>query len=174
MWWKKRKENDEKSADQETTREKRPLTREENVENLEEMTNEAPDLARKIFEASGQNPEDYTPLIRECMAAMIFGMLGAMSMERLGYHDGRWTIGEMTILAMTFFGMSPEESAGLSGYLFSNSSTKRNPDFNVNINRLIHYGIELYFLLDQPERLAEAVQTILQACYKDFCTGGEN
>lgn len=174
MWWKNRKENNEKSADQEAAWEKRPMTREEIEKNLEEMTEEAPGLARKIFEASGQEPKDYTPLIRECMAAMIFGMLGAMSMVRLGYHEGRWTIGEMTILSMVFFGMSPDESAGLSGYLFSNSSTKRNPDFNVNINTLIHYGIELYFLLDQPKRLAEAVQTILQACYKDFGTGEGN
>ena len=44
---------------------------------------------------------------------------------------------------------------------------------NVNIHQLIHYGLDLYYLLDQPDRLEKAVQAILQACYKAFGTGEE-
>ena len=174
MWRKKRKKPESAMTEDERYEQMLRMPAEEKAEVIRRMTRPSLDNAKKMITASGQEPKDYTPLIRECMAAMIFGMLGAMSMVRLGYHEGRWTIGEMTTLSMVFFGMSPDESAGLSGYLFSNSSTKRNPDFNVNINTLIHYGIELYFLLDQPKRLTEAVQTILQACCKDFGTGEGN
>ena len=56
----------------------------------------------------------------------------------------------------------------------SYTSKQQNPDLNESINQLIHYGIDLYYLLDQPERLEKAVQAILQACYKAFGTSEEN
>ena len=81
---------------------------------------------------------------------------------------------EMALIAVALFGMDPEQGAHMSNYLFENSSKQQNPDLNENINQLIHYGIDLYYLLDQPERLEKAIQAILQACYKAFGTGEEN
>lgn len=150
------------------------LTKEETTEIAAMMSEMAPKAAQKMIAASGENPREYSPLTRECMAALIYGMLGAMSAEKLGYHEWRWTGMEMSLIAVAFLGMEPEPGAQLSNYLFENSSKRQNPDLNENINQLIHYGIDLYYLLDQPERLEKAVQAILQACYRAFGTGAEN
>ena len=149
-------------------------TKEETTEIAAKMSEMAPKAAQKMVAASGQDPRNYSPLTRECMAALIYGMLGAFSTEKLGYHEWRWTGMEMALIAVALLGMEPEEGAQLSNFLFENSSKKQNPDLNENINQLIHYGIDLYYLLDQPERLEKAVQAILQACYRAFGTDEEN
>ena len=149
-------------------------TKEETTEIAAKMSEMAPKAAQKMVAASGQDPRNYSPLTRECMAALIYGMLGAFSTEKLGYHEWRWTGMEMALIAVALLEMEPEQGAQLSNFLFENSSKKQNPDLNENINQLIHYGIDLYYLLDQPERLEKAVQAILQACYRAFGTGEEN
>ncbi len=149
-------------------------TKEETTEIAARMSEIAPKAAQKMVAASGQNPRNYSALTRECMAALIYGMLGAISTENLGYHEWRWTGMEMALIAVALFGMEPEQGALLSNHLFENSSKQQNPDLNESINQLIHYGIDLYYLLDQPERLEKAVQAILQACYKAFGTSEEN
>lgn len=149
-------------------------SKEKTTEIARRMSEMAPKAAQKMVEASGQAPQKYSPLTRECMAALIYGVLGAISTENLGYHEWRWTGMEMALIAVALFGMDPEQGAHMSNYLFENSSKQQNPDLNENINQLIHYGIDLYYLLDQPERLEKAIQAILQACYKAFGTGEKN
>ena len=153
--------------------EKKPMTQEEVIEISKRMSEEAPKAAQKMIAASGQDPLEYSPLTRECMAALIYGMLGAASMEALGYHEWRWTGMEISIISITLLGVPVEQGVPLSQYLYENSSKQRNPDLNVNIHQLIHYGLDSYYLLDQPDRLEKAVQAILQACYKAFGTGEE-
>lgn len=66
------------------------------------------------------------------------------------------------------FEMGPEQSIQLTEYIFENSSKAINPDLNRNIHLLVHYGIDLYFLLDQPKRLSEIMHGIIHSCYEDF------
>ena len=71
----------------------RKIPVEEKERILGRITKEAIENAHKMIAASGQNPEKYSPVLRECMAALIYGMLIAMSMENVGYYEWRWTEG---------------------------------------------------------------------------------
>lgn len=99
----------------------RERTKEETTEIAAKMSEIAPKAAQKIVAASGQDPRNYSALTRECMAALIYGMLGAISTENLGYHEWRWTGMEMALIAVALFGMEPEQGALLSNHLFENS-----------------------------------------------------
>ena len=96
---------------------KEPMTQEEVIEISKRMSKEAPKAAQKMIAASGQDPLEYSPLTRECMAALIYGMLGAASMEALGYHEWRWTGMEISIISITLLGVPVEQGVPLSQYL---------------------------------------------------------
>lgn len=151
----------------------RKISVEEKERILGRITKEAIENAHKMIAASGQNPEKYSPVIRECMAALIYGMLIAMSMENVGYYEWRWTEGVMAAIANSFYAMGKEESAALATYLYQ-SSDENSPEYNVNICQLVHIGIDAFYCLDQPEFLANGMQKVLDACHEDFGTGEEN
>ena len=67
--------------------EKKPMTQEEVIEISKRMSEEAPKAAQKMIAASGQDPLDYSPLTRECMAALIYGMLGAASNQHYFHYS---------------------------------------------------------------------------------------
>ena len=45
---------------------------------------------------------------------------------------------------------------------------------NPEIYKLIHYGADAYFCLNQPERLAKGIQSMIKQCNELFGTGEEN
>ena len=102
---------------------------------------------------------------------MIFGLLGAISVDEFKCHDTYWTTTEMSFIAHLLLDTSPEESVKLAKYLLNNCNEKDNPDLNPDVWQLIHYGIDLYYIVDQPERLKKAAHAILQACYKSYGMG---
>lgn len=166
-------ENAKDMTDAERYAKMRQLPVEEKEEVLRYITREALENAPKMIAASGQKPEEYSPVTRECMAAMIYGMLIAMSIENLGYYEWRWTECMMAVVANAFFTMEEEQSAALAAYLFK-SSNEKNQEYNVNIHQLVHIGIDAFYCLDRPEFLANGIREVLDACYEDFGTGEEN
>mgnify|MGYP002517171542 CR=1 FL=1 len=167
------RENAKALTDAEHYAKMRQIPVEEKEEILRHITREALENAPKMIVASGQKPEKYSPITRECMAAMIYGMLIAMSIENLGYYEWRWTECMMAMVANTFFAMEEEQSAALATYLYQGSD-KNSPEYNVNIFQLVHIGIDAFYCLDQPEFLANGMRKVLDACYEDFGTGEEN
>lgn len=80
-------------------------------------------------------------------------MLGAISVDEFKCHDTYWTTTEMSFIAHLLLDTNPEESVKLAKYLLNNCNEKDNPDLNPDVWQLIHYGIDLYYIVDQPERL---------------------
>lgn len=160
--------------DEQRIAEKRKMSPEEKEKTIGLITRDGVEKAKIMIAASGEDFSRCPTAIQLCMGALIFGMLSAMSIYELGYGEWGWVKFEMAVIAGSLLGAGPEGGTEMAEYLFENSTRKQNPDVNKNIHLLIHYGIDLYFFFDQPKRLTEAVQTILQACYKDFCTGEGN
>lgn len=63
------------------------MTEEEKKKVIFRMSKESFETAKKLIAASGKKPLEYSPVTRECMAAMIYGTLFATSVEELGYFD---------------------------------------------------------------------------------------
>ena len=143
--------------DEERYFQKRNMPIEKKKKTIARITKEAIPASYKMVEASGVNVTGCPGVIRTCLGAMVYGMLCAMSIEELGYNEWRWTKSVMTGVANMVFAMDAEESVGLAEYLFQNSNREMNPELNKNVHLLIHYGIDLFYLLDQPERLTESV-----------------
>ena len=163
------KENPQTSED---PREKLKDLKEEDMKEIyTRMSHRAPVAAKKLIDAIGQKPENYSQVTWECVAALIFGMLGAISVDEFKCHDTYWTTTEMSFIAHLLLDTPPEESVKLAKYLLNNCNEKDNPDLNPDVWQLIHYGIDLYYIVDQPERLKKAAHAILQACYKSYGMG---
>ncbi len=166
-------ETEQDRQDEERYERKRNMSMEEKKEVYSRIPQEALENARKMVAASGQKPSEYNPVTRESMAAMIYGMLSAMSIEELGDCDLIVINGMMGAIANVVLEMEAEQSIDLTEYLYK-SASKKNPECNININALIHIGIDAFFCLDRPEFLANGMRTVLNACYEDFGTGEEN
>ena len=63
--------------------EKRRMTEEEKKKVIFRMSKESFETAKKLIAASGKKPLEYSPVTRECMAAMIYGTLFATSLRNL-------------------------------------------------------------------------------------------
>ena len=144
---------------------------EEKAEILRRMIKPSLENACKIIEASGQKPEDYTPPTRKWVAAMIYGMLLAMSAENIGYCEPRWTNVMFATIANKYLLLGKMESVDYMSEL-TEQFDKQNPKYDVNIAQLVHKGIDAYFCLDRPEYLAKGVRQILQA-YSEALGRGE-
>ena len=165
-------ETEQDRQDEERYERKRNMSMEEKKEVYSRIPKEALENARKMVAASGQKPSEYTPVTRECMAAMIYGMLSAMSIEELGYCDLVVRNGMMAAIANVVLEMEAEQSFGLTERLHK-SASKKDPECNINMNQLIHIGIDAYYCLDRTEFLANGMRTVLDACYENFGTGEE-
>ena len=172
MWWKKWEKKKPESAMTEDERYEQMLRMpaEEKAEVIRRMTRPSLDNAKKMITASGQKPEEYTPLTHVCMAALIYGMLTATSMENLGYYEWRWTRSIMAVVAYEYLGMDIESSGVMAKYMFD-SFDETGPEYDANVAQLVHKGIDAYFCLDRPEYLAEGVHQILQAYSEAFGRG---
>lgn len=166
-------ETEQDRQDEERYERKRNMSMEEKKEVFSRIPKEALENARKMVAASGQKPSEYNPVTRECMAAMIYGMLSAMSIEELGYCDLVVINGMMAAIANVVLEIEAESSFGLTERLHK-SASKKDPECNINMNQLIHIGIDAYYCLDRPEFLANGIQKVLDACYANFGIGEEN
>ena len=137
------------------------------------LIKQALENAEKMIAASGQSPTECTPVARESLMAMIYGMLIAMSVEELKYYESRWTKIMMAAIANRFFQMDATESVSLATYLYE-SSKEKSTEYNANICQLVHIGIDAFYCLDRPEYLAEGMRKVLNACYENFGTGEKN
>lgn len=174
MYYENYEETEQDRLDEQRYAQKRNMSVEEKKEVVARITRESIENARKMVAASGEEMLTCPAVIQACMAALVYGMLSAMVMEELGAIELWWTRGMLAGIANVVFEMGPEQSIQLTEYIFENSSKAINPDLNRNIHLLVHYGIDLYFLLDQPKRLFEIMHGIIHSCYEDFVTAKES
>lgn len=154
--------------------EKRRMTEEEKKKVIFRMSKESFETAKKLTAASGKKPLEYSPVTRECMAAMIYGTLFATSVEELGYFDWMWTESTTAIILNQLFEIDIDSCIELAKYLHENDHYVDNPNLNSEIYKLIHYGADAYFCLNQPDRLAKGIQSMIKQCNDLFGRGEEN
>ena len=113
--------------------EKRRMTEEEKKKVIFRMSKESFETAKKLIAASGKKPLEYSPVTRECMAAMIYGTLFATSVEELGYFDWMWTESTTAIILNQLFEIDIDSCIELAKYLHENDHYVNNPNLNSEI-----------------------------------------
>ena len=174
LYYDKLQKTDQDRRDTERYAEKRKMTEAEKKKVIFRISKGSLDTAKKMIAASGQKPSEYNPVTRECMAAMIYGAFFATSVEELGYFDWMWTESTTAININHLFEVDIDNCIALVKYLHENDHYTDNPNLNPEIYKLIHYGADAYFCLNQPDRLAKGIQSMIKQCNKLFGTGEEN
>ena len=115
---------------------------------IRELKPKAMDMAERMIAAYGKPVEEYDEIDRTVMAGLIFGGLYVIAHEN-DFENMDWIRVTMLGIAITKLQYSLEEGINLVQRMIYHSG----PEEDVNLNNMIHNGIDAYYLLDKPEVL---------------------
>ena len=170
LYYNNLEETEQDRLDEKRYAEKRSMTEDQKKEVISRITEESAAMIEKMIAASGEKPAEYTPVTRECMASMIYGALCAKSIEELGYADRFWIQFTGSVLIHHFLGGDIDDAIAAVKYFQQNDHYQNNPDINPEIYKLIHFGMDTYFCIDQPEQLEKRIRFMICQCRELFET----
>lgn len=129
---------------------------------IKELKPKAMDMADRMIAAYGKPVEEYDEIDRTVMAGLIFGGLYVIAHDN-DFLRMSWLRAAMLGISITKLHYSLE--AGV--YLVQRIIYHSGPEQDVNLNNMLHNGIDAYFLLDKPEVLGPKLKAYFDETHEE-------